>query len=719
MLRRAGGERGSFKKVSIVENQMDGNLRRLQENILAEIRNRSAFPLRKVAKGTQQRQKSPSDPIQPRQHYPSGGATINPQHQHASLIRTNSLFEEPQISLSDSNSFPLPSPPLPSPPPPDLLPSLGQPVLEQSNFPKTSEKSAHSYSSLKSIVRFHENSLEQGNQEQSMYRLPNLRCHVPRSTTHPCQSIRIPSDPDEGADITIRPPSPPLKYSPSEGNFRSSFVRQPSLVTPRKQSAHDISPAGSDVDEAISKAENRKKQAEMRCMTLQRIRKPSGGRLLNLQDPPSPLTYFCPHPQPSVVKYCVTSNEQVEEEGKNKNERIVPRPLQIREPPKIFATRGVTPFRRLSRISTSSSSSASPVAGAAAQTDGSSSIDEEVPGGQHGKWLFPTRRSIYIEGSQQEQYGLRNRQRKQETSAMPNGEMKPPHHYTGPGMFRGLSPRLPTQLGRSRERRFPFASSTRSLFCPLTNQSETTRSSNKVDRMVSPIPSPRQLQPSASVYGTLDRFPHARNRSGIFNPSQNDYDSRGFSTWRSSQFYSGVTAGCARLQIKQSASDAWYSTVIVGGIALTGFIFYVIVNELFSTKSPTRVYEEALAICTSDARVRDLLGEPITGCGESTRRGRRTHIASSEWYDSNGKKHLALRFYLKGAYASGTVHLEVYEADSKELVYRYLVVEADGLSRRQVILRPEANTPATSSVVPPPPPPPSTLPPFGGGTNEK
>ena len=58
-----------------------------------------------------------------------------------------------------------------------------------------------------------------------------------------------------------------------------------------------------------------------------------------------------------------------------------------------------------------------------------------------------------------------------------------------------------------------------------------------------------------------------------------------------------------------------------------GFIFYIIVNELFSSKSPTRIYEEALKICTSDIRVRDLLGEPITGCGESTRRGRRTHIS--------------------------------------------------------------------------------------------
>lgn len=385
---------------------------------------------------------------------------MNPHHRHASLIRTSSLFEEPQISLSDSNSFPLPSPPLPSPPPPDLLPNLDQPVPEQSNFSKTSDRGTHLYSGLKNIVRFHENSLEQGNQEQSVYKPLSLRGHVPargiisrsQSTIHPCQPIRIPGDPDEGVDITIRPPSPPLKYSPSEDNFKSSFVRQPSLVIPKKQPVHDISPTGSDVDEAISKAENRKKQVEMRCMTLQRIRKPSGGRLLNLQDSPSPLTYFRPHPQPSIVKYCVTSNEQVEKEGNDKNERDFARPSQIRDPPKIFATRGVTPIRRLSRISASSSSSTSPVAAAAAApTDGSSSIDEEIPGGQRGKWVFPTPRSIYVEGSQQEQYEVRNRQRKKEASTVPDCEMKPPHHYTGPGMFRGLSPRLPIQQRRSRE----------------------------------------------------------------------------------------------------------------------------------------------------------------------------------------------------------------------------------------------------------------------------
>uniref|UniRef100_A0A0R3WY43 Uncharacterized protein n=1 Tax=Hydatigena taeniaeformis TaxID=6205 RepID=A0A0R3WY43_HYDTA len=184
----------------------------------------------------------------------------------------------------------------------------------------------------------------------------------------------------------------------------------------------------------------------LKCRTLQRFRKPSGGRLLNLQDPPSPLTFTDPHPQPSVVKYCVTSNQQIEDRGSNKNERDILHPPQFREPLKIFPTRGVTPLRR---IPTSSSSSTSPAA--IAPTDGSSSIDEQVFGDQRGKWIFPTPRSIYVEESQQTHYDLRNSHRNKGTTAMPDGELKPPHHYTGPGMFRGLSPRLPSQSDRPRE----------------------------------------------------------------------------------------------------------------------------------------------------------------------------------------------------------------------------------------------------------------------------
>lgn len=46
------------------------------------------------------------------------------------------------------------------------------------------------------------------------------------------------------------------------------------------------------------------------------------------------------------------------------------------------------------------------------------------------------------------------------------------------------------------------------------------------------------------------------------------------------------------------------------------------------------------------------------------------------------------------------------------MVYRYLVVEVDGLTRHQVILRPEEKNPTLSYSVQPPAPPPAKLEPF-------
>ncbi|KAM3184695.1 hypothetical protein ACTXT7_007824 [Hymenolepis weldensis] len=411
---------------------------------------------------------------------------------------------------------------------------------------------------------------------------------------------------------------------------------------------------------------------------------------------------------------------------------------------------------------------------------------QEIP--YHSFYVFPTRRSVYVEESQQAQYELRSSLSRKDVSGKSEEEKKPPHHYTGPWMFKGLSPRLPPPLERSRERRPTCSASARSPFCPLTVQSENSRSTTKVDRMVSPIPSPpHPAQSSTSIYGTLSRYPRSRHQSGVFAPKQGDLDisigngipNSGYGTWRAPRGHLGLTAeytgeaderrtsanlGASRISlwnqkittvehpephrfgslgryedrlirkylqrhssiqgsrciilvrnnsvVKQGVSDFWYSTIIVSGIAFTGFIFYVIGNELFSSQSPARVYEEALNICVSDHRVQELLGTPITGCGEVNRRGRRTQIASNEWIDTHGKKHLVMRFYLKGVYASGTVHLELYESDFKEMVYRYLVVEVDGLTRHQVILRPEEKNPTLSYSVQPPALPPAKLEPF-------
>lgn len=57
-------------------------------------------------------------------------------------------------------------------------------------------------------------------------------------------------------------------------------------------------------------------------------------------------------------------------------------------------------------------------------------------------------------------------------------------------------------------------------------------------------------------------------------------------------------------------------------------MFYAILSELFSGKSPNSVYTEALKLCRNDQKLADILGEPIKGYGELSSRGRRRHVRS-------------------------------------------------------------------------------------------
>ncbi|KAM7542467.1 hypothetical protein Aperf_G00000001520 [Anoplocephala perfoliata] len=456
MLRRGGGERGSSKKVSIVENEVDVNLRRLQEDILKQIRNRSAFPLRKVKRDGPE---SSFDPVCSKQRHISEAPTSSGQRRHSPFIRTDSIFDE---SLSDSNSFPLPSPPLPSPPPLEA-----PPVIEPKKPLTDSVKSSHPKPHFKNFDHYHEEVIEKSNpgcklHSKSVFKAPSLHWNPTRgiirrshSMVHPCSSIKILCDNEDPLDSPIRPLSPPLRYSPNEATFRSTLPRQVDVLNHEMELEEDSSPTGSDVDAAISKAENRKKQLKARSATLQRIRRPSGsiGRLLNIQDTPSSLVYSRPiqSRQPPVVKYCVSSYQD-EEDLKRQEEKVkkeVPHVPLIRDSPKVFATRGVTPFRRISRFSTTSSlTSTSPTVG---EIETTSSIEDDNNSTQRGKWIFPTRRSIFVEESRQAPCEFHSSQARKETLSSWVERAEPPHHYTGPWMFEGLSPRLPTPLRRSRK----------------------------------------------------------------------------------------------------------------------------------------------------------------------------------------------------------------------------------------------------------------------------
>ncbi|KAA3676730.1 mitochondrial import inner membrane translocase subunit TIM21 [Paragonimus westermani] len=144
------------------------------------------------------------------------------------------------------------------------------------------------------------------------------------------------------------------------------------------------------------------------------------------------------------------------------------------------------------------------------------------------------------------------------------------------------------------------------------------------------------------------------------------------------------------VKVKQAVKDVGYTGVIIGGIALTGFIFYAILRELFSKRSPNGVYNEAFKLCKNDIRVQDLLGSNIKAHGETNRRGRRRYTAHQSWYDDKGRLHMAMKFYLQGTLGSGVVYLEVFENDAKEFEYRHLLVESEGgFSKKQVLVRPQ------------------------------
>lgn len=129
-------------------------------------------------------------------------------------------------------------------------------------------------------------------------------------------------------------------------------------------------------------------------------------------------------------------------------------------------------------------------------------------------------------------------------------------------------------------------------------------------------------------------------------------------------------------RIKQGTKDATNISVIILGLGVTGFIFFVVFKELFSSKSPSAVFSTALKKCKQDPRVTEALGEPIKGHGEMNSRGRARHVSSVE-YENNGKTYMRVKFYLKGSKGhTATVQCETRK-DSPKSHFRYLFVQMD------------------------------------------
>lgn len=78
--------------------------------------------------------------------------------------------------------------------------------------------------------------------------------------------------------------------------------------------------------------------------------------------------------------------------------------------------------------------------------------------------------------------------------------------------------------------------------------------------------------------------------------------------------------------VKENLKSAGYLGVIIGGIGITALILYTLFSELFSSKSPYSVYNDARLRCIEHPKVMDILGAPVKAFGEVTQRGYRRRI---------------------------------------------------------------------------------------------
>lgn len=146
--------------------------------------------------------------------------------------------------------------------------------------------------------------------------------------------------------------------------------------------------------------------------------------------------------------------------------------------------------------------------------------------------------------------------------------------------------------------------------------------------------------------------------------------------------YAGLSAA---EKVKEAGKDASYIAIIIAGIGVIGVVFYTVGKELFSSQSPAGVYSKALKKCQNNIEVLDTLGEPITGHGTSGSRRRKQHVSSQEFME-NGVKHMRVVFKIEGPYRKGTVHVEVFQDDSKKYQFKHVICELQGYPSRTIVI---------------------------------
>jgi len=143
-------------------------------------------------------------------------------------------------------------------------------------------------------------------------------------------------------------------------------------------------------------------------------------------------------------------------------------------------------------------------------------------------------------------------------------------------------------------------------------------------------------------------------------------------------------------KVKENTRTAWYTGVMLIGLAVLVTLCWAVYQELFNRDSPNNIYAKSFNILKKNTEVIDALGQPITCHGEETRPGWRRHVLHVTFTHPDGSQRLRMKYYLKGKFRSATVYLEKQATENGRLDrYNYLYIDLSGYPPRQIHLDPE------------------------------
>ncbi|KAJ5569794.1 uncharacterized protein N7459_009224 [Penicillium hispanicum] len=155
-----------------------------------------------------------------------------------------------------------------------------------------------------------------------------------------------------------------------------------------------------------------------------------------------------------------------------------------------------------------------------------------------------------------------------------------------------------------------------------------------------------------------------------------------------------------REKVARATQQSFNFVVVIAGVVLTGGVFTLLYQDVFSPNSRTWQFEKAVERIKDDARCTKLLGDrrEIKAFGENTssRWARNRPIATSVEKDRLGREHLRMNFHVEGPLNSGVVFVHMMKPlDQNEWEYQLLALDVRGHSR--IVLEKATQKPSVAS----------------------